>query len=1127
MNKSKLLAAAAIFAMPVAGYAQQITTSIEGKVTTESGEPIAGATVTVTDTRTDTTRTLTTGADGNFTARGLTTGGPYVVSGNAPGYQGQIVERVFTSLQGATTLTLALSAASTEAGSEQAIVVTGTRASVQLRAIGPGQAFGTEALESFPSITRDIRDIIRIDPRVSLDRSNEVDRISCLGGNDRANTFTVDGVVQADVFGLNGTPFAARNSLPLPFDAIRETSVEFAPFDVEYGQFTGCAINVVTRGGQNKLRGSAFFTFNNDDLQGSEIDGVEFTTDPFEEKRWGAALSGPILRDRLFFSFAYEETDLGDTQDRGPVGADFANDLLFVTEQQFSEFSQILQQNYGIETGPIARNLPERSVRYFGRLDWVINDQHRLEGTYQRLEEENVEEDDISNSNFAGLNTFEIEGTVSNYYSGRLFSTWNDNFSTELRVSRAEVQDVQGPVGGGEAQSENPIPRIIVGVRNNGRTGTLQAGPGFSRTSNELDTQIDQLKAKGVLQAGDHALTIGVEANRLKVFNLFAQNSTGTLTFNNIADLREGILSGGTNTFPNANQVFAGQAAGAYGNFTASGDINEAAAEFQRTIYTVYAQDEWQVSPQLDLLAGVRLDWFDGDAPRRNPNFEARYGFSNAVPFSKLDVLVLPRLAFTYDFENEGFFRNTQVRGGVGTFSGGDPVVYFSNAFSNNGFSTGFGRTGVAGCGPVGTRIDVLQNGQFTGVPACVRTNGGIQSARGLGDTQSTDPNFKSPSVLRANLGLITQFGTGDDGFFDNWRLNVDYIYSRFRNPLNFVDLAQTPDVRRADRGFTVDGRPIYQAIDPTVAGCTARLVGTGGTPPTYINVNAPCFNTSRDDEIQLTNGPSYDSHVASFILSKSFPGFTQGGNVRFNLGYAFTDAKNNRFNASSTATSSYDIVAAFDRQNPAIATSEYQTRHNISLAVNFREQLFADYDTSFGFLFIARSGRPYSLTFNNGGVFNDSASGVDNALLYIPSGPSDPNVSPQSNPGAVQALVDYASNLKCARGFLGRSIERNTCRNDWFYDLDLRFSQQLPGPGRLVGFEDRIELFADFDNFLNLIDSGWNVFRNRDYAVEIADGGVDNQGRYIITNFDPQDEPITRTSSSVWRIQLGLRYEF
>ena len=74
---------------------------------------------------------------------------------------------------------------------------------------------------------------------------------------------------------------------------------------------------------------------------------------------------------------------------------------------------------------------------------------------------------------------------------------------------------------------------------------------------------------------------------------------------------------------------------------------------------------------------------------------------------------------------------------------------------------------------------------------------------------------------------------------------------------------------------------------------------------------------------------------------------------------------------------------------------------------------------------------------------------------------------------------------------------------------------------------EDRVELFADFDNFLNLLDSGWNVFRNRDYAVAVVDGGVDAQGRYVITNFNPDDEEIVRTSSSVWRIQVGLRYEF
>lgn len=1120
----------ATVAVPAPAFAQEITTSVDGQVNGPNGAPIPNATVTVTDTRTNSTRTSTTGADGRFSARNLTPGGPYTITATAPGFQGQTVENVVTTVAGTTTLSFDLSAEAV--GADNTITVTAQRANVELRAVGPGTAFGTEALEAFPSITRDVRDIIRIDPRVSLDRANEVDRISCLGANDRANTFTVDGIVQADVFGLNGTPFAARNALPLPFDAVRETSVEFAPFDVEYSDFTGCAINVVTKSGQNRFRGSGFFTYRDESLRGSTIDGEDFTPAPFKEKRWGATFSGPIFRDRLFFFGGYEETSLGDSNDFGPAGGGFPNEADFVTQQQFEEFSSILSSVYGQDAGGYPRSLAESSTRYFGRLDFNITDGHRLEATYQRLEETNVEPD-VGSQQLTGLSSFEDEGTISNYYSARLFSQWADNLSTELRLSRAEVGDVQGPVGGGEAQSDNPVPRIAVGVMGPSRPGLLTSGPGIFRSANQLDTKVDQAKFKLSYGAGDHEMTLGAELNRLDVFNLFAINATGTLFFRNLEDMRNGILAGGffSSPFASANDVVTGRAGGGVISATPSGDINEASAEFQRTIYSLYAQDEWRATDRLNVLAGLRVQWFDGDAPRENPAFIERYGFSNATSFSDLDPILLPRLAVTYNADDERFFRATQFRGGLGVFSGGDPVVYFSNAFSNNGFSTGEGSTFSSQCAglprtPDG-RIIVVSNGQFTGFPQCAVEAGSARAAAGLADTQSTDPNFKVPTVTRLNLGATTQFGTGDGGFFDNWRLTADYIYSRFHNPINFVDLAQTINPALGRNGFTVDGRPIYRAIDPSVPGCDAELQGTGGTPPVYTNVSAPCFATGRDDEIQLTNGPSYGSHVASAILSKNFRGLTSGGNIRFHLGYAYTEANNNRFNASSTATSSYDIVAAFDRQDPAIATSEYETRHNVSLALNFRERFFGDYASSFGFVYIARSGRPYSLTFAGGGVFNDSASGRDNALLYIPSGPNDPNLSPESDPDAVAALIDYARDLDCARDSLGRSIKRNTCRNDWFHDLDLRFSQELPGPGRLMGLNDRFELFADFDNFLNLIDSSWNVFRNRDYAVPVAEGDFDDAGRYIITDFNPADQEFVGTSSSVWRIQLGARYEF
>lgn len=1127
--------------LPGVAQAQQITSGIQGTVTDADGNALPGATVTVVDTRTDATRTDSTGADGSFRFNNLVSGGPYTVTVTASGFEGQTVENQFINISGNTNYSFELTSAAV-AGNDAVIVVTGSRAGARQLAVGPGIAFGQDTLENFPSLTRDVRDIIRIDPRVSLERDNEVDRISCLGGNDRTNTFTVDGIVQADVFGLNGTPFAARNALPLPFDVIRETSVEFAPFDVEYSDFSGCLVNVVTKAGTNRFEGTAFFSYRDSNLRGNTLDGRDVSVDPFNEKRWGATLGGPIIPDRLFFYAGYEETDLGNANDFGPFGGGFATEATFVTQGQFDRFADIANRVYGQDVGGFPTTLAESSVRYFGRLDAYITDDHRLEGTYQRLEETNIESD-VGGQELTGFNSFEDEGTISDYYSVRLYSDWSDTISTELRLSRADVADVQGPVGFGEAQSDNPTVRLSVLVPNetsglipNGENGLLSTGPGIFRSANALNTRVNQARFIMNIDGGRNQFKWGAELNDLEVFNLFAINATGTLFFASLDDFENGIVAAGdfSSVFGGgADAVAAGELGGGDISATPTGDINEAAATFGRQIYSVFAQNEFRATDQLTLTAGVRLQIYDGDAPRENPEFIRRYGFSNAVPFSDLDLVWLPRFAATYEFDNDGFLANTTLTAGVGQFAGGDPVVFFSNAFSNNGFSTGqedtFGPCDAI-TNPDGT-INVLQNGQFTGFPECARIAASNEAAAGLSDTQSTDPEFDVPTVLRANLGLNTDIGT-DSGFFSNWQLGLDYIYSRFNDTINFVDLSQTPDIR-TNGGFTVDGRPIYAAIDPTAAGCDANLVFPGGTPPTYNNVTAACFNTRRDDEIQLTNGPSYESHVASVSLQKNFNSglFTENGSVGLRFGYAFTDSENNRNNGSSTATSSFDVTAAFDRQNPAVSTSNFETRHNVTASVSVREEFFEGFDSTLGIFFRARSGRPYSLTFDGGGVFNDSSSGNDNALLYIPTGVNDPNLSPDSDPNAVRDLIAYLNTSEVGRECefeLGESIARNTCRDPWAYDLDLRFSQELPFLGSLTGLvQDRIELFFDFDNVLNFIDDGANLVRSRTAFLDLVDGDVDDSGRYVIDGFNPDDQQFVSTSSSIWRVQVGVRYEF
>lgn len=243
----------------------------------------------------------------------------------------------------------------------------------------------------------------------------------------------------------------------------------------------------------------------------------------------------------------------------------------------------------------------------------------------------------------------------------------------------------------------------------------------------------------------------------------------------------------------------------------------------------------------------------------------------------------------------------------------------------------------------------------------------------------------------------------------------------------------------------------------------------------------------------------------------------------------------------NSTAGSNFDNVAAFDRQNPEASRGFFESRHNISWSTTFREQFFNDLDTTFGFTFVARSGRPYSLTFNGSGVFADSASGSNNALVYLPTGIDDPNISPTSNAAAVNQLVDFARGLDCAKGYMGRTIKRNTCTNDWYFDLDLRISQELPGLARIAGLNgvrDKIRLFAGVDNFLNLLDEDWNVQHRRNFAgfqVVGNTSGVDSQGRYIITPLPNgqttadrfKADEFVNVSSSVWRVKVGVSYTF
>lgn len=1119
INKKILKAGVAAFAftgilaptvfVPVA-HAQQITSEIRGFVVDESGAPISDANVTIRDTRTGASRTISSGADGEFSARSLTVGGPYTVTASAAGRQSQRIEDVYINLNAATTLSLELGGGSE---SDDAIVVTATRSNAAQLAIGPSSTFNLETIEALPSISRDIRDIIRVDPRLTVTGGDNA--VSCNGANNRFNSFTLDGVQSNDAFGLNASGLPARANFPVPFDAIREASVEFSPYDVEYGQFTGCNINIVTKSGSNEWHGAAFAVFNSASLTGDVIDGRLSEQPPFRDYNWGASIGGPIIKDKLFVYVAYEEVDdAGNIFDNGPEGASptFANEIVGFSNAEASELQSIANSIYNIQSGDLPRAGVESSRRILARGDYFINDDHRLEFTYSREREAEVEGDFSGDEAFQFTNSQEISGSRNNFYSARLYSQWTENFSTQIWASRRDNTDIQNPVGGGEAQDPNPIPILLVDV---GADDPIQvSGPGVFRSANDLQTQTDQIKLLGTYTAGAHTLTGGYEWNQLDVFNLFAPRSTGQFFFDSIADFQAGI----------ASEIRAN------GN---GGDINDAAASFARTIHTIYLQDEWSPTEALSLTLGLRYDYYDSDdAPAASSLFQQRYGFSNAEQsFEGLNILQ-PRFGVNYD-AGETFFGTTQLRAGAGIFSGGDPTVWFSNIFSNNGIGLSDQRVSrVAAC--AASDLQVINGGVFTGVPQCLRDAQLAQTSAGNGRVDAIDPNFALPSIARGSIGFthFTDFQGAARGFFDDWSVNVDVIYAKRRNAPEFRELSFS----QTGQTFP-DGRNAVVVIDPLNDGCNATFIDSRqGFAGDLTN----CISSRRQQDILLTNtedGGSSLSISAAFQKRFEYDLFSNPASINVNLGYAFTDAQDRQGTTSSQGISNFEETVRAVSTETILAESQFSNRHNVTLATSFRQELLRDLPTVFSFFVTAREGRPFSYVFDNPSLFGE-IDREDNILFYVPTGPNDPLVdfSNITNlPGFFQFLDESGLSE-----FAGQVGPRNAFRDPWFVGLDFRFQQDIPTP--IDGL--RSIFYIDVENALNLLDSESNLLRNFDRGdvgegVPVTRVSLNGQGQYVysgltneVLNGDPtffnlENGLDVNSNASLWSVQIGLRFEF
>ncbi|NBB26071.1 hypothetical protein GVM20_13130 [Porphyrobacter sp. SLTP] len=1089
------LAATTTIATPA--FAQETTSSVRGDVVDQNGNPIVGATVVVTHVPSGTKSTQTTDAAGGFNAAGLRIGGPVTVEVTADGFETASQEIGFLNAGQAQRISVALA----EVG--QTIVVTGsrTRSSISL-GTGAATVLSANDIAGVANVNRDIRNLAARDPLVTLDATNN-GAISIAGQNNRFNRFTVDGVAFGDPFGLeSGGLVSARG--PVPLDAIGEFSVETAPVDIQQGFFQGGAINTQLKSGGNNFTfmGAAFYQ--NEDLRGSKADNLR-RVGAFDSQVYVAQVTGPIIKDKLFFAVTYERT-------RDTVPADVDPSQLGITDAEIDSISATAQSVYNYDTLGVANDIVEKDDKLITKLDWNVADGHRLTATYiwndSALLAGQTGTGQLSaigngNPTYNLLSNNYTQGAINHFGIVQSNNQWSDDFSTQLRVSYADYVRLQQPIGGttfGQFQvCLDPVnPATGVGaapaVCSAGQE-RIQFGPDISRQANELDSQSLAVEFAATLKVENHTLKLIAERRRQDVRNLFAQRVSGAWLFDSVADFE----ARRANELDYAVPLLGG--------------LDTVTAEFQNNSWTFGLMDTIDVTDTLTVVAGVRYDLFDSpDRPFFNEFFLQRFGFANTATLNGRD-LFQPRFGFNWQPTDR-----LQVRGSAGLFGGGNPLVWISNNFSNPGPTLQRVRVRRNANGTFSIpeqSVLGLTNAQVQTLGAATLNNvsGGegvpqelIDAVRRAGfqgaPTNALDPNFKVPSQWRFSGSVDYEADLGFLG--DGWRFGTDVIYSKTNDALEWVDLRSV-----AQTGTLPDGRPRYNV-----------LAGTAG----------------ENTDMLLTNTGFGESWNIVARFDKDFDsGFFLSGS------YTFQDVTDQNPGTSSVAFSNYQNTAFTDPNFAAQGIANYQRDHQFRLVAGYDAELFGDNNTRIEFFYNLRSGQRYSYTFNDPTNGRSAVFGVNGrgsrGLLYVPNVSSitaDPLVTYDSQ-ATFAAFQSFVQNSEL-NAYQGQISEKNIGKTPWVHKLDFSVRQEVP-----FVFGGKLELMADVENVLNMIDKDWGTIQQVGFpytaslvnvtCLQTANGAPATTpsqpcAQYGYSSFRAPNEA-TNINGSLWGVRFGVRVRF
>ena len=642
----------------------QTTATISGTVSDQGGGVIPAATIVITNTDTQQSRTVQTDGAGLYYVPALPSGN-YHLSATAPGFE--------TVVQSGITLTVgsqhALNFILKPSQVAERIEVQGEATAVQTSSASVAELVDSQKVRALPLNGRSFDQLIYLQPGVSVATSagNSPNqgrgvKFSVGGARLTSNVFMLDGTDMND--SQNFTPGGAGGQL-LGVESILEFQVITHNASAQYGRSMGALINAVSKSGTNAIHGDLY-----EFLRNSALDAKNFFDDQnspipaFERNQFGASVGGPILHNRLFYFANYEglRERLGVSKNALVPNA-LARAGALPTVVPYLNLYPLPNDGLSdakprIGNYKFSQKQPTRGDYGTGKIDWNLSPKYSFNGRYTLDDSTKLRQD--APDHVLGL--FAEDEAHRNQYttvtgtqviSNTILNTERFGFNRSVTLvdllNQAKVPADLSFIPG------QPFGRaIITGIATLGATIN---DPRYFRMNNFQPA--DDLS----IVRGRHTLKMGVSFERFQWNTANFNRIGGDYSFDSLASFLQAKVKSVVVPFPGS----------------------EPNRGIRALMFGTYFQDDYRVSNRLTLNLGLRYEVttvpteVNGKISFiRDPSDTT---LRNTPPFAGNHLNFAPRFGFAYDPKGNG---NTSIRGGIGIFYDQILLNQFLNMFDRN-----------------------------------------------------------------------------------------------------------------------------------------------------------------------------------------------------------------------------------------------------------------------------------------------------------------------------------------------------------------------------------------------------------------------------------------------------------